>query len=926
MLRPSFQLKLRLAVLMLASALIFLAEPAFARKDNRSSSGRENAQQQAAPAPAPRPAPTPAPAARAPQPSVSVSRPTVQTQSRSAVSIPSISAQPQSSTQSRVITNNPSVSVRPQPSTQSRVITSSPSVSAPSRNVITTTKPSQTQTSSKNTISTSRNVSSRTTTTINSPSINNRSTISSGLTNSLGTSIGADSGSVGSSRSNTITNRQTTRNTTNNSISQNNVLPNLNRENANSSNRASQPAASPNTRISSELSSNIGDTIGAQPKSTTNIRKQESNSSRNPVYLPFDKESDSQRTTPQSKAQQPAESSNNRINSELRSRIGTQITTQNDSQTRNTRQSNNSVTPPLNSERQPVENVRSRSSLDRANTDLGVMISPERTPSIESRQPAANPNDRTTRNRSNIGTRIGEQDTARSTTQIRNYVGDLDRTNSSIGEPAKPRERTERIDSQTRDSSRGTVGDINTRADRRVERPQVESGRSSDDSLSRERITRDVPDTRTAIADDLHVRDTDGRRDLRVSRYEPVRPTRIIVRDRPYYRDTHRDSYIYVDLHNRVYTRTITPNYYVRICYDRGSWLTFRYVYPYYQRKYVFVSLGGYWPSDYSYIRYYWYGAHPYNWYGYYPVAREVGPDVNYYTYNYYYGGTSGGYDTSRVLDSEYFDTTTRQPAPQPAEATLADTYFDEAVNAFEKGNYDLAIEKFSRAMELAPDDMILPYAYSQALFAAERYSEAAQVLRKALAKVKPEQEGVFYPRGLYPDDDVLLAQLDKLSDYVEKYSFDADLQLLLGYQLLGIGELDKALTPLRNASLDMNNQKPADVLLNLLLKIKVNDITSGEKIEPEKIDSNEIEPNTIQLNKAEPVIRDVQNFTFLASEDSAPVVINENEAAEITDSKIVSEVISADEPTNKKAKEGILLASLFVLAGSTGIGHFLHR
>lgn len=872
MLRPLFQRKLRLAFLMLASALLFLAEPVFARKDNRSSSGRENAQQQTAPAPAP--IPSPAPPAPIPQPS-SVSRPTVQAQSRSAVSIPSISAQPQSSTHSRVITNNPSISVRPQPSTQSRSITSSPSVSAPSLNVITTTKPSQPQTSSTNTISTNRNISSRT--------------------------------------------------TTNNSISQNNVISNRSREIADSTNRASQPVASPNTRISSELSSNIGDTIGAQPKSTTNIRKQESNSSRNPVYLPFDRESDSQRTSPQIKAQQPAESSNNRINSELRSRIGTQINAQNDSQSRNTRQSNNSVTPPLNSERQPVENARSRSSLDRANTDLGVMISPERTPSIESRQPAAKPNDRTTRNRSNIGTRIGEQDTPRSTTQIRNYVGDLERTNSSIGNSAKPRERTERVDSQARDISRGTVGDINTRADRRVERPQVESGRPADDSLSSTRISRDAPGTQSAITD-LHVRDSDGRRDLRVYRYEPVRPTRIIVRDRPYYRDTHRDSYIYVDLHNRVYTRTITPSYYVRICYDRGSWLTFRYVYPYYQRKYVFVSLGGYWPWDYSYIRYYWYGSHPYNWYGYYPVAREVGPDVNYYTYNYYYGDTSGGYDTGRVIDSEYFNTTTRQPAPQPAEATLADTYFDEAVNAFEKGKYDLAIEKFSKAMALAPDDMILPYAYSQALFAAERYSEAAQVLRKALDKVKPEQEGVFYPRGLYPNDDELLAQLDKLSEYVEKYSFDADLQLLLGYQLLGIGELDKALTPLRNASLDMNNQKPADVLLNLLLKIKVNDITSGENIEPEKIDSNEIEPNTIQLNKVEPVIRDVQNFTFLASENSAPVVINENEAAEITDSKIVSEVISADEPTNKKAKEGILLATLFVLAGSTGLGHFLHR
>ena len=67
------------------------------------------------------------------------------------------------------------------------------------------------------------------------------------------------------------------------------------------------------------------------------------------------------------------------------------------------------------------------------------------------------------------------------------------------------------------------------------------------------------------------------------------------------------------------------------------------YVWPYYHRKYVFVSLGGWWPYDYTYMRYYWYGYHPYLWYGYYPVAREVvvGSD-NYYTYNYNYYGDDG--------------------------------------------------------------------------------------------------------------------------------------------------------------------------------------------------------------------------------------------------------------------------------------------
>ncbi|MBN2591519.1 MAG: hypothetical protein JXA96_16760 [Sedimentisphaerales bacterium] len=925
MLRPQFQHKLKLAFLMLASALLLLAEPVFARKDNRSSSANQNTRQ--APSQPATPAPVPAPVTRPAQPARSASRPSTQSQVKSVVSSPSPSVRPQSSTQSRVITNSPSPSVRTQSSTQSRIITNKPTTSVQSRSVITNTRPIQSQINSNNSISTNRNVSSKTTTTINTPSISNRSTISSGLTNSLGTSIGLDipsSNPISSSRSNINTNRQTTRTNTNNSISRNDTLINRSKEIANSSNRASQPVASPNTRISSELSSHIGDTIGTQPTATANIRKQENNSSRNPVYLPFDRVSDSQRTTAQTKAQQPAESSNNRINSEISSRIGNQINTQNDSRQRN-KQQNNRVTPPSNSDRQPVDG-KSRSSIDRANTDIGVMISPERTPPSNSRQPAANPNNRTSRDNSRIGIQIGEQENSLNRIQRRNSVGNADRVDSSIGDSIRQRDISSRNDVQTRDDSRGAVRDTNTRVERRADRPQVERDRSINDSVDRTRISRVTPDTRTTIVDDLHVRDSGGRRDLRVHRYEPVRPARVVVRDRPYVRDSYHDNYLYVDLHNRVYTRTITPDYYFRVCYNRGSWLSVGFVYPYYQRKYVFVSLGGYWPSNYSYVRYYWYGSHPYNWYGYYPVAREVSSDVNYYTYNYYYGDTSGGYNTSRVLDSEYFDTVVHQPAPQPAEATLADTYFEEAVNAFEKEKYDLAIEKFSRAMALAPDDMILPYAYSQALFAAGRYSQAAQVLRKALSKVKPEQEGVFYPRGLYPNDDVLLAQLDELAEYVEEYSFDADLQLLLGYQLLGIGELDKALIPLKNASLDMDNKQPANVLLNLLLKIKVNDITSGENIEPEKIESGEIEPNTIQLNKAETENQDALTLTFVDSSVSALEMKNENEALDNANNKIVSEEIAANEPTHKKAKEGILLATIFVLAGSTGIGHFLHR
>ena len=302
-------------------------------------------------------------------------------------------------------------------------------------------------------------------------------------------------------------------------------------------------------------------------------------------------------------------------------------------------------------------------------------------------------------------------------------------------------------------------------------------------------------------------------------------------------KDIRRDEHVYIGHHNRICRTRIRPRHRFILSYNWGPWCTFSYFRPYYHRRYVFVSLGGYWPLDYRYRRYYWYGYHPYRWYGYYPIAREVGGNTyNYYTY--YYNGDTVAADPSQAaypiapVDHTTFEDIREklaQQAEEPYEATLADRYFEEAVGAFELENYDRAAERFAQAIELAPDDMVLPFAYSQALFAAEKYTEAAEVLRAALAKVSPEEEGIFYPRGLYSDDDTLFEQMNRLAKKAELYSFDGDLQLLLGYNLLGIGEIDEAVEPLRLATLDLKNAPAATVLLNLLEKIRSKDAEETE-------------------------------------------------------------------------------------------------
>ncbi|MEJ2648640.1 MAG: tetratricopeptide repeat protein, partial [Sedimentisphaerales bacterium] len=553
---------------------------------------------------------------------------------------------------------------------------------------------------------------------------------------------------------------------------------------------------------------------------------------------------------------------------------------------------------------------------------------------------AAGLNNRQNTNRSSINSQTRSRENTQTRERTDNSRPIEERNNSSIAGPIRERSTTgssnQRING-SRESSSSSVGDIRSRTERRTEGSRAQQGRTIDNNArpgsnselpDRTTISRINPDSQTRALDETRVNVLgSGRRDLRVHRYDPVEPRDIVYRDRDYIsRDSYHSDFLYYDRFHRYYRRTITPRFSYPVCYNRGLWFTYGYCFPYYQRKYLFVSLNGYWPYSYNYLRYYWYGYHPYYWYGYYPIARQVGTDVNYYyTYNYY------GDSPTQPSNSEYYNSLAQQPAQQPAEQTLADTYFQEAVNSFEAGKYDAAVENFAKAMALAPNDMVLPFAYSQALFAAGRYSEAAAVLREAIVKAKPDQQGVFYPRGLYASEDVLLSQLDTLAAQADIYSFDPDLQLLLGYQLLGINDLDKAVVPLKKASLDIQNQEAATILLNLLAKMKTNDLESQVPAVPKREEPNKVLPQTVPVN---PIPEKVEpNKALLNEQDTISInsgtiafLDSRTQKLQPADPKSVAEQASASDQTHQKTKEGVLIAALFVLAGSTGLGHFLHH
>jgi tetratricopeptide (TPR) repeat protein len=379
----------------------------------------------------------------------------------------------------------------------------------------------------------------------------------------------------------------------------------------------------------------------------------------------------------------------------------------------------------------------------------------------------------------------------------------------------------------------------------------------------------------------------------------------VVYHDRPHsIKHSYHNDYVYRDYHDRISHRSIWPRYRFAVHYGYGPWFTFRYVYPYYHRKYLFISLGGYWPLGYRYTRYYWYGCHPYNWYGYYPIAREVrSPVYNYYTYNYY-TTEDGSYQQAQV-NSEIFENIAEQTA-EPQEATLADIYFEEAVKAFEVAQYNTAALKFYKAVELAPNDMILPFAYAQALMASQQYSKAAEVLRGALAKVSPEKEGVFFPRGLYQNEESLLEQIDRLTERAAQFSFDADLQLLLGYQLLGIGQHDRAVEPLMQAGRDLENASAAGVLMELLEKIK----TTQPKPETPAPTITPV-PAPIKIPAPAPI----QNPAPAPRVEGVPP---SNRGQDARDTK------ATIQDRSTKLGGAMIITSLCALGTSYGIGHFV--
>lgn len=258
------------------------------------------------------------------------------------------------------------------------------------------------------------------------------------------------------------------------------------------------------------------------------------------------------------------------------------------------------------------------------------------------------------------------------------------------------------------------------------------------------------------------------------------------------------------------------------------------YIYPSYHRRYIFVSYGGYWPVSYRYHRYYWYGCHPRRWYGYSPDVYVVEKDTGdtYNTYNYYGNGYSTvqptySYDSSGNIIPDYDafsevrERLNSDNDGTPEAISPTDQYFEQTIKAFGEADYEKAELAIEQAIKLSPDDIVLPFVYAQVLFAQEKYWQASAILREAIESIPEDKLSVFFPRGLYKDDEVLTAQIDTLQVFAESEVYDSQLKLLLGYQLMGVEKFDSSKSYLKEASASELNETAAEKLLDILEQAK---------------------------------------------------------------------------------------------------------
>ncbi|MFH1614442.1 MAG: hypothetical protein ABIG61_05085 [Planctomycetota bacterium] len=147
--------------------------------------------------------------------------------------------------------------------------------------------------------------------------------------------------------------------------------------------------------------------------------------------------------------------------------------------------------------------------------------------------------------------------------------------------------------------------------------------------------------------------------------------------------------------------------------------------------------------------------------------------------------------------------------------------YLSEVGRLFDSGDFAEAVRKTRRATMFRPASTVLTFAYSQSLFAAGEYELSAVILWRVVNEASEKGLPVVFGHELYRDKSVLVKQINELAEKVDDNPKDTNLQLLLGYQLLGIGQVEQGRMVLKKVADSYVNGRAASALLGHAAQMK---------------------------------------------------------------------------------------------------------
>jgi tetratricopeptide (TPR) repeat protein len=177
------------------------------------------------------------------------------------------------------------------------------------------------------------------------------------------------------------------------------------------------------------------------------------------------------------------------------------------------------------------------------------------------------------------------------------------------------------------------------------------------------------------------------------------------------------------------------------------------------------------------------------------------------YSNPYYVASAEPAYDYSQPIAVATYDAPVADesaepsseaapPAPESPQMAEAYRFFDQALAAFKKGDYQGALQLDQQALQKSPQDPVMHEVSALCMFALGDYNGAGAVLNNLLA-VAPGMDWTTLS-GLYGDVDAYTTQLRALEAFCRQKPNDAAARFVLAYHYLVSGHGDAAVAQLK--------------------------------------------------------------------------------------------------------------------------------